>query len=60
MQKPASKLSKKLPLTREAIRSLGQLELERVGAGAGGDVPAFDTGDFSCGVPKPPAILPHG
>lgn len=58
MQKPASKISKKLPLKREIIRSLGHLELQQVGAGAGGVAAAFDTGDTTCA--KPPAILPHG
>lgn len=59
MQKPASKLSKKLPLKRETIRSLAHLELEQVGAGAGGVVAVFDTGDTTC-APKSPAIAPRG
>lgn len=43
MKRPASSVSKKLPLKRESIRSLGHLKLEQIVAGT--VAPVFDTGD---------------
>ena len=52
MKRPAPKLSKKLPVNRETIRSLAHLELGQVVGGA-------DTGDVNCPL-KAPVILSPG